>query len=202
MLSLIYSLFFATQVGGFKEAQAFIRGELVHQSLQYESGVHRVQRIPSNDTKIQTSAASVIGNQIICRSCCMQMSLTLTRLLSTVMPEVEEVDMELRPQDLRIDLFRSQGAGGQNVNKVESAVRITHLPTGCVVSMQDERSQAMNKAKAMQYIRARVYDVERKRRLAEMSEVRSLANGTGDRSDKIRTYNFPQVYINVQRINR
>ena len=117
------------------------------------------------------------------------------------MPEVEEVDMELRPQDLRIDLFRSQGAGGQNVNKVESAVRITHLPTGCVVSMQDERSQAMNKAKAMQYIRARVYDVERKRRLAEMSEVRSLANGTGDRSDKIRTYNFPQVYITVERFD-
>ena len=110
--------------------------------------------------------------------------------------------MELRPQDLRIDLFRSQGAGGQNVNKVESAVRITHLPTGCVVSMQDERSQAMNKAKAMQYIRARVYDVERKRRLAEMSEVRSLANGTGDRSDKIRTYNFPQVYITVKRIDQ
>ena len=189
-------------MGGFKEAQAFIRGELVHQSLQYESGVHRVQRIPSNDTKLQTSAASVIGEQLTCHSCCMQISVTLALILSTVMPEVEEVDMELRPQDLRIDLFRSQGAGGQNVNKVESAVRITHLPTGCVVSMQDERSQAMNKAKAMQYIRARVYDVERKRRLAEMSEVRSLANGTGDRSDKIRTYNFPQVYISLYRIDR
>ena len=197
MCLVYFSDCFATQVGGFKEAQAFIRGDLVHQSLQYESGVHRVQRIPSNDTKIQTSAASVIGMHLVYHLYSVQISLTLTRLFSTVMPEVEEVDMELRPQDLRIDLFRSQGAGGQNVNKVESAVRITHLPTGCVVSMQDERSQAMNKAKAMQYIRARVYDVERKRRLAEMSEVRSLANGTGDRSDKIRTYNFPQVHISV-----
>lgn len=159
-----------TDCGGFKEASASITGENVFRHMKFEAGVHRVQRIPFNDTKIQTSAASVV-----------------------VLPEIDETQVEVRPQDLKIDVYRSGGAGGQSVNRTESAVRFTHLPTGITVCMQDERSQIQNRARAMKILLAKLYELEQKKKQENLSELRSAAQATGDRSDKIRTYNFPQV---------
>jgi peptide chain release factor 1 len=166
-----------TEIGGFKEAQASIVGEDVYKFLKFESGTHRVQRVPVNDVKIQTSAAMVL-----------------------VLPEVAELECEIRAQDLKIDVYRSSGAGGQSVNKTESAVRITHLPTGLSVAMQDERSQIQNRAKAMKVIRARVHDFQSRQAQATQSQLRSETAGTGSRSDKVRTFNFPQDRVTDHRV--
>ena len=169
-----------SEAGGFKEVIFSVSGSDIYSYLKYESGVHRVQRVPTTETqgRVHTSAATV-----------------------AVLPEAEEVDIQIKDSDLRIDVFRSGGPGGQSVNTTDSAVRITHLPTGVVVSQQDEKSQHKNKAKALKILRSRVYEAEKRKKDQERADNRKSQIETGDRSERIRTYNFPQGRVTDHRIN-
>ncbi len=169
-----------SDLGGYKEIIAEIQGQNVFGMLKFESGAHRVQRVPKTESggRIHTSAATV-----------------------AIMPEAEEVDIQIDEKDLRIDVFRAQGSGGQHVNKTESAVRVTHIPTGVAVAVQEEKSQHKNKARAMQLLRSHLYEEQWRRQQTEMAKNRKLQVGSGDRSERIRTYNFPQGRVTDHRIN-
>ena len=168
-----------TEIGGYKDVAVMITGTKVYSKLKFENGAHRVQRIPSTESqgRVHTSTATV-----------------------AVMPEYDEVDIDIDPKDIRTDVYRSSGAGGQHINKTSSAVRMTHLPTGIVVAMQDQRSQQQNRQKAMQILKSRVYDYYESQNQSEYDEQRKSAVGTGDRSERIRTYNYPQNRVTDHRI--